>query len=132
MAPTPALHAVNIPLNLGYALTKKIDLGFTIDLIGLSFGPTGTPTFISNGQSTSTSAKPTAVNVLLVGNNDKGSLNSMFYGKYRLNDKLGLKIGYQYLFNELNTSTKVQTQPIANDRFRVKSSLIFLGVNVKI
>ncbi len=131
LAPTPALHALNIPLNLGYKFNEKLSLGFTIDVIGVSFGPTGSPSFISNGKTTKVSAKPTPLNVLLVGNNDRGSLNSMFYGKYRITEKLGVKLGYQFLFNELTTSTVVQTKPIANDRFRVKSSLIFIGLNVE-
>lgn len=129
-ASKPSIHALNIPINLGFMFSKKLIVGFTIDLVGFSFGPTGSPSFISNGKSTKVDAKPTPVNVLLVGNNDRGSLNSMFYGKYKITDRLGLKLGYQYLFNELTTSTKIQTQPIANDRFRVKSSLIFIGVNV--
>lgn len=131
LAPTPALHALNIPLNLGYKFNEKLSLGFTIDVVGVSFGPTGSPSFISNGKTTKVSAKPTPLNVLLVGNNDRGSLNSMFYGKYRITEKLGVKLGYQFLFNELTTSTVVQTKPIANDRFRVKSSLIFIGLNVE-
>lgn len=131
LAPTPAVHALNIPINLGYKFNDKLSVGFTIDVIGVSFGPTRSPSYIVNGRATNVSAKPTPVNVLLVGNNDRGSLNSMFYGKYKITDRLGLKLGYQYLFNELTTSTVVQEKPIANDRFRVKSSLVFIGLNVE-
>lgn len=81
LAPTPVVHALNIPINLGYKFNDKLSLGFTIDVIGVSFGPTGSPSFITDGRATKVSAKPTPVNVLLVGNNDRGSLNSMFYGK---------------------------------------------------
>jgi hypothetical protein len=65
----------------------------------------------------------------LVGDNDKGSLNSHLFVRYKLSDRLGVKLAYQYLFNELTTTTKVQTVPSANDRFRAKSGMIYVGVN---
>lgn len=129
LAPTPALHSLNVMINLGYNINDKIQVGFNIDALGFSFGPTGTPTFISNGKKTSTKASPSSPNLLLVGNNDKGSLNSHFYGKYKFNNKWGVKLAYQYLFNELTSATKIQTVPSANDRFRVKSGQIFIGLN---
>ena len=76
-----------------------------------------------------TKAKPTSPKVLLVGDNDRGSLNSHFYGRYKLNEKIGLNVAYQFLFNELKTNTKVQTIPEANDRFRTKSSQIYVGLS---
>lgn len=126
---SPAINSLNLLINLGYNISDRIQVGFNIDALGLSFGPEGSPTYLSNGASTSTTASPTSPNILLVGNNDLGSLNSHFYGKVNLTDKIGVKIAYQYLFNELTTSTAVQTAPISNDRFRVKSSQIFVGVN---
>ena len=128
LAPKPSLSSLNAMINLGYRLNKKIELGFNIDALGLSFGPTGSPSFITNGKSNVVSAKPTSTNILLVGDNDKGSLNSHFYAKYDVTDKFGLKLAYQFLFNELTTSTQVQTVPSANDRFRVKSSMVFIGI----
>lgn len=128
-APSPAINALNLLINLGYNLTDRIQVGFNIDALGLSFGPTGTPIYIGNGSSTSTEASPTSPNVLLVGNNDLGSLNSHFYGKVKVSDKIGIKVAYQFLFNELTTSSAVQTAPSSNDRFRVKSGQIFFGVN---
>jgi hypothetical protein len=126
---SPAINSLNLLINLGFNVTEKLQLGFNIDAIGISFGPTGNPTFTGNGQSKSTEASPTSPNILLVGNNDKGSLNSHFYGKYKLSDKWGVKLAYQFLFNELTTATAVQTTPVSNDRFRVKSSQFFVGLN---
>ncbi len=128
-APKPALYSFNLLINLGYKISDKIEVGFNIDALGLSFGPEGSPTFISNKKSTVTKAKPTSPNVLLVGDNDRGSLNSHFYGRYKLNEKIGLNVAYQFLFNELITITKVQSIPEANDRFRAKSSQIYVGVS---
>jgi hypothetical protein len=125
----PAINALNLLINLGFNVTEKIQIGFNIDALGFAFGPNGSPTYIQNGNSSNTTASPTSPNLLLVGNNDKGSLNSHFYGKLKLNDKWGVKLAYQYLFNELTTDTIVQNIPESNDRFRVKSSQIFVGVN---
>jgi long-subunit fatty acid transport protein len=126
-AAKPNIFSFNLLINLGYNITPKLQAGFSIDAIGASFGAEGTPVFISNGIGTSTKAKPTGFNILLVGNNDKGSLNSEFYARYKITDKFGVKLAYQYLFNELTSTTKVQTTPEANDRFRSKARLINVG-----
>jgi hypothetical protein len=126
---SPTINSLNVLINLGFNVSEKIQIGFNIDAIGFSFGPTGTPSYIKNGVSTTSEASPTSPNILLVGNNDKGSLNSHFYGKLNLSEKIGVKIAYQYLFNELTTSTIVQSIPSANDRFRVKSGQVFIGLN---
>lgn len=129
LAPSPSVSSLNLMVSLGYKVSEKFDVGFNIDAIGISFGPTGTPSYIRNGKSVASSASPTSPNILLVGDNDKGSLNSHLYVRYKLSEKLGLKLAYQFLFNELTTTTKVQTIPSANDRFRAKSAMIYFGVN---
>jgi len=127
--PTPILYSINLTINLGFRFTEKLETGFSIDAAGVSFGPNGSPTYIRNGRSQTTGASPTSPNLLLVGDNDRGSLNSIFYVKYRFGQHFGAKVGFQYLFNELTTTTKVQTIPEANDRFRYKSSSGFVGLN---
>jgi long-subunit fatty acid transport protein len=128
-ASSPSMSSINALINLGYRLNNKLEIGFNIDVIGISFGTKGTPTFISNGKKSATIANPTSPNILLVGDNDKGSLNSQFYVKYEVARNLGIKLAYQYLFNELTTETKVQTSPSANDRFRFKSNMVFAGIS---
>jgi hypothetical protein len=128
-APTPSMSSINALINLGYRLNNKLEVGFNIDVIGISFGTKGTPTFISNGKKTATTANPTSTNILLVGDNDKGSLNSHLYVKYEISRNVGIKLAYQFLFNELTTETKIQTFPSANDRFRQKSAMVFAGIS---
>ena len=129
LAPSPALNSLNLVISLGYKISEKFDVGFNIDAIGISFGPTGSPSYIRNGKSTPSSASPTSPNILLVGDNDKGSLNSHLFIRYKLSDRLGLKVAYQYLFSELTTTTKVQTIPSTNDRFRTKPTMVYVGLN---
>jgi long-subunit fatty acid transport protein len=127
LASKPGVYSINLLINLGYNITPQLQAGFNIDLLGASFGSEGTPIYINNGVPTITKAKPTGFNTLLIGNNDRGSLNSEFYARYKFNDKFGVKLAYQYLFSELTTTTKVQTIPEQNDRFRNKSTLINIG-----
>jgi hypothetical protein len=94
LAPTPYIYALNAMLNLGFNITPKLTAGFNIDLVGLSFGPKGTPTFISQGQEQQANVSPTPVNVLLVGDNDLGSLNSHFFAKYSLSEKWRVQLAY--------------------------------------
>ncbi len=128
-AASPSLSSINALINLGYRLNDKLEVGFNIDVIGFSFGTKGTPAFISNGKKTATTANPTSPNILLVGDNDQGSLNSHLYVKYEISRDIGIKLAYQFLFNELTTETKIQTFPSANDRFRQKSAMVFAGIS---
>lgn len=125
---SPQVNALNLAINLGYRLSNKFGLGFNIDAIGFSFGGKQSGSYINGNVGGATSAKPTAFNILLVGNNDKGSLNSEFYFRYFIKEKLAIKIAYQYLFTEYTTETEVQQLPERNDRFRNKASLFSLGI----
>jgi hypothetical protein len=125
-------NSLNISINLGYNITPKFYAGFNIDAIGFSFGGNKNGTyFANNGSTTATTAKPTTFNLLLVSDNDLGTLNSEFFGKYKLNSKWSAKLAYQFLFTEYKTTTKIQTTPSGdkNDRFRNKASLISIGAS---
>ncbi len=125
---TPQVNSLNIALNLSYRISKKWGAGFSIDLVGLSFGSKENGTYINGQQKSSVSSKPTSFNVLLTGDNDRGSLNSEFYLRYFLQEKWAIKAGFQYLFTEFTTDTEIQQLPEPNDRFRNKSSLLSIGV----
>ncbi len=123
-----SIYALNAILNLGYHISPKLDLGFNIDLIGFSFGPSRIKLFNGNGAQSTPSAQPTSMNILLVGNNDRGTLNSEFYLRYKISKQWGIKLAYQHFFTELTTTNKVQTIPVQNDRFRNITNLFSLGV----
>ncbi len=125
---SPQVNALNVAISLGYRLSPKIGLGFNIDALGFTVGSRQNGTYLNGAQGGSTSAKPTSFNVLLVGHNDRGTLNSEFYARYFFTEKLALKVAYQYLFTEYTTDTKIQTTPEANDRFRNTASLFSLGI----
>jgi hypothetical protein len=130
--PKSQVNSLNISINLGYNITPKFGVGFNIDAIGFSFGGNKNGTYYPNsGATVATTAKPTGFNLLLVSDNDKGSLNSEFFAKYRISSQWGVKAAFGFGFTEYTTNTKVQTTPGGdkNDRFRNKGSVLALGVS---
>jgi len=122
-------NCLNVSVNFEYPVSKKLTAGFNIDLIGFSFGGSRGGTYINGANTATVDASPTPFNLLLVSDNDKGSLNSELYLRYFLNERIALKLGAQFLFTEYTTSYNVQTFPSENDRFRNKSLMLCLGVS---
>ncbi len=129
LAPAPAIYAINALLNIGYQFTSKLEIGFDIDVFGFSFGPNGSPTFISNGQQQLAKVNPTPFNLLLVNTNNRGSLLSNIYIRYNISNRWGARISYQKSYVEIKTEQVLQTTPERNDRFRYVSRLFGLGVS---
>lgn len=131
----PQVNALNISIHLQYTILKKIDLGFNIDAIGISFGAVQNASVISSvydpGQPYLIEAKPTRLNLLLTSDNDIGSLNSEFYLRYWITQHIGIRAGYTFFFSEYTTANPLSFDGgrIQNDRFRLKSSLIMLGIS---
>lgn len=122
-------NALNLSINLQYSFSPKFDVGFNIDAVGLSFGGKQTGKFISSIRPTTVSetqtASITSFNVLLVGDNDIGTLNSELYVRYWLSEKIGIKAGVGFLFTEYTTDNKLTYD---NDRFRNKSMMGMIGI----
>ncbi len=129
-------NSFNINTRFEYALSKKIDLGFNIDLIGFTVGKKQKAEFtgeVSDSQGKSNSgktfsSKPTTLNLLLISDSDVGSLNSEMYVRYWASSKLGIRAGASFQFIEYKTSQKVAFD---NDRFRTKQLLPFLALTYK-
>lgn len=125
---SPQVNSLNLMINLRYKFTDKFLIGFNIDAIGFSFGTIKSGRYINDDEEKIADSKPTAFNLLLTSDNDVGSLNSEFYGKYFFNEHWGIKLGAQFHFTEYTTDTEVQQYPEPNDRFRNKSFMIAGGV----
>lgn len=135
--PSAQAYSVNFLVSIGYQLTERLLVAFNIDVIGVSFGGEKQGTYINGNDpggnySTPVKGSPTGFNLLLVGPNDIGSLNSEFYATYSLNDRWSVKAGIQHFFMEFTTTTKVQQFPEANDRFRITPTIVCAGVAYKI
>ena len=122
-------HAVNLAIYLQYDFTPKFQLGFNIDVAGFTFGPKVTGNFKSlqsdNVGLDNVGAKPTPYNLLLVSDNDIGTLNSELYARYFFHKKWAVKGGATFLFTEYTTDIK---PAFDNDRFRNKSLQFMLGI----
>lgn len=135
VARNPYVGMANIFLSAQYTFFKKLDLGFNIDLVGFSFGgkTTGAYTVHSSAQpnvndGSTQNLTPTAFNLLLVSDNDLGSLNSEFFLRYWINDKWAIKGVFTFIFTEYTTGSKLRFE---NDRFRNKGILFGLGVTYR-
>jgi len=129
---SPQVNSINVSIHFTYPITTKVSAGFNIDAIGFSFGGRQTGNYINGPFGKFVNASPTHFNILLISDNDRGSLNSEFYLRYVLNDSWGVKLGAQFLFTEYTTDSKVQLYPSENDRFRNKSLLLCMGVSLKL
>ncbi len=127
----PLTNSLNLTANLGYNISSKWFAGFNIDLIGFTFGRNGSGILTAAGTTTvEPNAKPTTFNVLLTGDHDRGSLNSEFFLKYKLDNRWALKAVYQFIFVEYETETRKQTfsDGSTNMRFRNKANNFGLGL----
>ena len=121
----PFTSSLNLTANFDYNFSPKWSGGLNIDLIGYTFGSKSSAILTSNGVTrTESVARPAAFNVLLNGDLDYGSLNSGFFGRYKINSRLAVRAVYQFLFTEYKTTNIKQTAPDGTmvDRFRNKSN----------
>ncbi len=130
--PKSQVNSFNISLNFAYNFSKRFSAGLNIDAIGFSVGKKQSGIYYGNNFATGVpvNARPTSFNLLLISDNDKGSLNSELFARYKWNDSWGVKLGLQFFFAEYTTDTKVQTTPGGdmNDRFRKKMLGAGIGV----
>lgn len=124
------VNSLNISANVAFNITEKWGLGFNIDLIGASFGPSSDAVFESNKVESPDKVKTTKFNVLLTGDHDIGSLNSEFFLKYNFSEHWGARAVYQFLFTEFETTSVEQTffDGTKNSRFRNKANNFGLAV----
>ena len=119
--PTTQANALNVSLHLEYALSRRVDVGFNIDLIGFTFGPNQVGRFVANRpvrsplSGTGQPARLTSFNILLGDQSDRGSLNSEGYVRYRFSDRISLRGGLSFIANEYTTDRQLT---FGNDRFR--------------
>lgn len=129
----PISLGLNAVIHIGYQFTPKLYAGFNIDAVGLGFGATNKgrslPRDPASTAPVSVLARPTSYNVLLVGDNDIGYLKSEFTVGYSISESLMIRAGYDFTFSEYTTQVKLDD---ANDRFRYKASMFFLGVSYNI
>lgn len=123
------MGSLNASIHLNYRFNDRWQAEFNIDAIGFSFGSEVDAEYNSSkrdpAQSTTQKAKPTALNALLISDNDIGSLNSELFVGYQLNPRWGLKAGASFTFTEYTTTNKLY---LDNQRFRNKSLMGLIAI----
>jgi hypothetical protein len=123
------VNALNAVIHLQYNLTSKFEAGFNIDALGFSFGKKREGVYTSSiypeGKTTTQVAKTTPFNVLLISDNDIGSLNSELYVRYWVTPKIAIRAGGTFIFAEYTTNNKLS---LDTDRFRNKSWQALLAI----
>jgi len=126
----------NLYVRLGYNITEKLSVSFDIDVVGVSFGSEQNNTQYFPGKASrdlgvpnvsSVNASPIAVNVLLIGDNNIGSLNSTLSLSYNLTNRFGIDAGAGLVFTEYTTNAAIGYD--SNDRFRNKNMMGYIGVS---
>ena len=129
--PNSTVLMLNATGHVRYQLSTRWAVGFNIDVVGVSFGSVDAGNFVAQSQGRPTSvesAKPSGFNLLLIGDNDRGSLNSELYVHYQLSERWGLRAGISHLFVEATTN---RTLSLGNDRFRRVSDLGFVSATYR-
>jgi hypothetical protein len=127
-----SLVSVNALIILQYSF-KKSAIGFNIDAAGFTVGGTQSGVFRATESpslnKTTQTASPTPINVLLISDSDRGSLNSELYFKQTLKNQNALRFGLSFQFMEYTTK---QLLTYENDRFRHKSLMPFVAYTVNL
>jgi hypothetical protein len=122
--------SLNLAFYILYQYSEKWGFGTNIDVVGGSFGKTAhghyNPRSDDGSYPSNVTARPAGFNLLLISDNDFGSLNSEFFIKRRLDEVWSLKFGANFAFSEYKTSKTLRN---GNDRFRHKSLLPTLGLS---
>lgn len=128
------INAVNISSAIAYNFYKKWTLQFAIDLAGISFGTKQNGNLQYNDDKMiDVKAKPHAYNILLISDNDIGTLNSDLSLSFQYKPKISLHTGLAFLFNEYDISPapiyiNAAGLEISNERFRNKNLSFAFGI----
>lgn len=126
---TSQVVSINAMVQILYQWNENWAFGTNIDVIGGSFGKKSRakydPKKDDNQYPDEVSARPTPFNLLLISENDRGSLNSEVYALKNLGAGWGLKLAANFSFTEYTTTKKLRKN---NDRFRRKTLLPSIGL----
>ncbi|NID11036.1 hypothetical protein [Fibrivirga algicola] len=137
-------------LNLGVRAEihlKFVDIGASADILGITIGRkrigqyrSSTGSFIGKtsagvdstqrftGSNVNQSARPTIANLQLLGDNAIGTLATEVYARALVGQRVGIKVGYQWLTTEYTASVKNVLDD--NNRFRSHSGLTYVAVTI--
>ncbi|MCX7744479.1 MAG: hypothetical protein N2167_07945 [Flavobacteriales bacterium] len=126
----PQVNSLNLYFSIQYTLFRRFDLGLNADLAGVSFGTKEIAEYTSSKNnpgefSQAQRAYPTGFNLMLLGDNNIGSLNSEVFARFWITNQWAVKASLNFVFTEYTT---VNTLRLGNDRFRDRSFMAGVAV----
>lgn len=126
----PQINSLNLYFSVQYTLFRRLDLGINADLAGISFGTKEIAEYTSSKNnpgdfSQAQPAYPTGFNLMLLGDNNLGSLNSEVFARFWITNQWAIKASLNFVFIEYTT---VNTLRLGNDRFRNRTFMAGLAV----
>lgn len=124
------IHTLNFALFLSFALTRKMEVELNIDLGGMAYSNPmdGYYNTIKRKMYTDKElfqrAQAPRYNALLIGSNDRGSLNSELVLRYWFGRKMGFKVGVAHMVTELVTDNQLYN---GVNRFRNTTTMVAVG-----
>lgn len=109
--PHHSTYSVNLSLHADLSLTTWMDVGFGVDLVGISFGESASAryqasSFSENG--TQQTVKPEMLNLLAFSHHNKGSLNNSFYLRFWPGMNLFVKTAFTLYHSAEETAIPLQ------------------------
>lgn len=95
------VHNLALFAEASYRISDRLEGGFNIELVGVTLGPEQTVAL----EGAPRTVEPEPVALLLVGENDLGTLNSEFFAAYRVSERLWLRANLSYVVNNYLTTT---------------------------
>jgi hypothetical protein len=135
-------------LNLGIRAQVTVgilQIGASADLVGVTFGKSRTGRYQSStgqfmgtdslpayyqGANALQKSRPSILNIRSLGDNNRGTLSTELYARVKVNQRLSIKAGYQWLITE----TTVRNRDIVadNNRFRNRANMAYLAVTIPV
>jgi hypothetical protein len=126
--PDPQAHSLNAFFVISLRVVAGLELGFDIDLVGFSFGPSLTGSYAATGPQFEGAqrASVSGFNVFLGGKPDQGQLDSEFYLAYWLTETWAVRAGLSHFATGYTTDAKLDN---GADRYRASQNLGFLALS---
>ena len=120
---------LNVSGHASVLLTDRLEAGLNIDLAGVGAGSDRNASYraSTSAAATSVNASPSSTNLFLYGSNDRGSLNSEFFGAWRATDRVTIRGGLSHQLVEYRATRTLSSN---TDRFRRYSNLAFVGIRI--
>lgn len=126
----PQVNCLNLYISIQYTFFRRLDVGLNADLAGVSFGTKEIAEYYSSKNnpgdySQAQRAYPTGFNIMLLGDNNIGSLNSEVFARFWITNQWAVKASLNFVFTEYTT---VNALRLGNDRFRDRTFMAGVAV----